>query len=49
MTEDLVVRAIDNTYDEIKLCAELAVVQWESLKKGPVFFKKEIREAKEKR
>jgi hypothetical protein len=31
MTEDLVVRAIDNTYDENKLRAELAVIQWESL------------------
>jgi hypothetical protein len=48
MTEDLVVRGIDNTYDEIKLRAALAVVQWESLWERARIFKKEIREAKEK-
>jgi hypothetical protein len=48
MTEDLVVRGIDNTYDEIKLRAALAVVQRESLWERARIFKKEIREAKEK-
>ena len=48
MTEDLVERGIDNTYDEIKLRAALAVVQWESLWERARIFKKEIREAKEK-
>jgi hypothetical protein len=47
MTEDLVVRGSDNTYGEIKLCAALAVVQWESLWERADILEKEIREAKE--
>ncbi len=38
-TEDLVVRAIERTYDENKLRAELAVTQWEYCMKKPVFFR----------
>ena len=40
-------RKIDDTYEEIKLRAALAVAQWESLQEKSRIFKKEIQEAKE--
>ena len=39
-------RKIDDTYEEIKLRAALAVAQWESLQEKSLIFKKEIQKAK---